>query len=54
MCRKNNKGYGWKNWRWRLDIAMIGIGAFLLWKSVDFGEAYANHWLRKSGGPADN
>jgi hypothetical protein len=32
---------------------MIGIGAFLLWKSVDLGEAYANHWLRESGGHAD-
>ena len=42
-----------KNWKWWLDIAMVGIGAFLLWKSVDLGEAYANHWLRKSGGHAD-
>ncbi|NNU94824.1 hypothetical protein ETC01_17130 [Geobacillus sp. NFOSA3] len=32
---------------------MVGIGAFLLWKSVDLGEAYANHWLRESGGHAD-
>ncbi|MFB5164298.1 hypothetical protein V2P11_00470 [Parageobacillus toebii] len=39
-----------KNWKWWLDIAMVGIGAFLLWKSVDLGEAYANHWLRESGG----
>jgi hypothetical protein len=29
---------------------MIGIGAFLLWKSVDF----ANHWVRENGGSADS
>jgi hypothetical protein len=33
---------------------MIGIGAFLLWKSVDFGTDFANHWVRENGGSADS
>lgn len=33
---------------------MIGIGAFLLWKSVDFGTDFENHWVRENGGSADS
>jgi hypothetical protein len=38
-----------ENWRRWLDIAMIGISAFLHSKSVDFGEAYANVGFVKAG-----